>query len=212
MPSASRNPEERGRTSSSPVPFPAPPTETADRRVHACRYQEDAYAVHSLAVPQSSLKWNVVDDRLGTGWTPQTLEGFEGEQSPGKENKRQVAYFGVFDGCVRFRVRRCAEIELIRGVEQSWRRHRLALFARLSRGAHRSVASRRDTGNHRRVQVARWLLEALPRRTAGPVPQRQSGVFRLERDGARRPRCLGVSQGEALLRVVGRDSNELTRF
>ncbi|POY76295.1 hypothetical protein BMF94_0490 [Rhodotorula taiwanensis] len=61
-------------------------------------YQEDAYAVHSLVVPQSALKWNVVDDRLGTGWTPQTLEGFEGEQSPGEENKRQVAYFGVFDG------------------------------------------------------------------------------------------------------------------
>ncbi|GAA6018856.1 hypothetical protein JCM8202_002261 [Rhodotorula sphaerocarpa] len=61
-------------------------------------YQEDAYAVCSLAVPQSSLKWNVVDDRLGTGWTPQTLEGFEGEEPPGQEKRRQVACFGVFDG------------------------------------------------------------------------------------------------------------------
>ncbi|GAA5865571.1 hypothetical protein JCM3774_002054 [Rhodotorula dairenensis] len=61
-------------------------------------YQEDAYAVYSLAVPQSSLKWNVVDDRLGTGWTPQTLEGFQCEEPPGKERRRQVAYFGVFDG------------------------------------------------------------------------------------------------------------------
>lgn len=64
------------------------------------RYQEDAYAVCSLAVPQSSLKWNVVDDRLGTGWTPQTLEGFEGEEPPGQEKRRQVACFGIFDGSV----------------------------------------------------------------------------------------------------------------
>lgn len=54
--------------------------------------------MHSLAVPQSSLKWNVVDDRLGTGWTPQTLEGFPCEEPPGQERRRQVAYFGVFDG------------------------------------------------------------------------------------------------------------------
>lgn len=47
------------------------------------------------------LRWNVVDDRLGTGWTPQNLEGFDGEVREGEEERRrQVAYFGVFDGCV----------------------------------------------------------------------------------------------------------------
>ncbi|KAJ8292625.1 Protein phosphatase 2C 4 [Rhodotorula toruloides] len=62
-------------------------------------YQEDAYSVHSLALPQSMLRWNVVDDRLGTGWTPQNLEGFDGEVREGEEERRrQVAYFGVFDG------------------------------------------------------------------------------------------------------------------
>ncbi|GAA5916945.1 PP2C family serine/threonine-protein phosphatase [Sporobolomyces salmoneus] len=63
-------------------------------------YQEDAYSVHSLAVPRSALKWNVVDDRLGAGWNPTTLEGFEGESPPGEEDetRRQVAFFGVFDG------------------------------------------------------------------------------------------------------------------
>ncbi|BGP10366.1 Protein phosphatase 2C 6 [Rhodotorula toruloides] len=45
------------------------------------------------------LRWNVVDDRLGTGWTPQNLEGFDGEVREGEEERRrQVAYFGVFDG------------------------------------------------------------------------------------------------------------------
>ncbi|GAA5826074.1 hypothetical protein JCM11251_000116 [Rhodosporidiobolus azoricus] len=63
-------------------------------------YQEDAYTVTSVAVPQSALRWNVLDDRLGAGWTPQTLEGFEGEEptDEGEERKRQVAYFGIFDG------------------------------------------------------------------------------------------------------------------
>ncbi|GAA6056940.1 hypothetical protein JCM3770_007154 [Rhodotorula araucariae] len=76
-------------------------------------YQEDAYAVRSLALPQSALRWNVVDDRLGTGWAPQLREGFDGEDPPagagpgagpgdeGAEDggrRRQVAYFGVFDG------------------------------------------------------------------------------------------------------------------
>ncbi|GAA5856760.1 hypothetical protein JCM9279_006105 [Rhodotorula babjevae] len=68
-------------------------------------YQEDAYAVRSLALPQSALRWNVVDDRLGTGWAPATREGFDGEEPrPGEEGgeeggrRRQVAYFGVFDG------------------------------------------------------------------------------------------------------------------
>ncbi|GJN93463.1 hypothetical protein Rhopal_006520-T1 [Rhodotorula paludigena] len=81
----------------------------------ASAYQEDAYAVTSLAVPQSALRWNVVDDRLGTGWTPETREGFDGEDGDAdpsqgergakgggeggeRERKRQVAYFGVFDG------------------------------------------------------------------------------------------------------------------
>ncbi|BGP42412.1 Protein phosphatase 2C 6 [Rhodotorula kratochvilovae] len=68
-------------------------------------YQEDAYASTSLALPQSALRWNVVDDRLGTGWAPTIREGFEGEEPPpGEEGteeggrRRQVAYFGVFDG------------------------------------------------------------------------------------------------------------------
>ncbi|GAA5873139.1 hypothetical protein JCM16303_006954 [Sporobolomyces ruberrimus] len=63
-------------------------------------YQEDAYSVHSLALPRSALKWNVVDDRLGAGWNPTLLEGFDGETPPGEEDepRRQVAFFGVFDG------------------------------------------------------------------------------------------------------------------
>ncbi|GAA5911241.1 hypothetical protein JCM6882_004073 [Rhodosporidiobolus microsporus] len=63
-------------------------------------YQEDTFAVSSVAVPQSALRWNVLDDRLGAGWAPQALEGFEGEEpaEEGEERKRQVAYFGVFDG------------------------------------------------------------------------------------------------------------------
>ncbi|GAA5935667.1 PP2C family serine/threonine-protein phosphatase [Sporobolomyces koalae] len=63
-------------------------------------YQEDAYSVHSLSIPRSALRWNVVDDRLGAGWNPTALEGFEGETPPGEEHetRRQVAYFGVFDG------------------------------------------------------------------------------------------------------------------
>ncbi|GAA5998563.1 hypothetical protein JCM5350_003854 [Sporobolomyces pararoseus] len=63
-------------------------------------YQEDAHSVHSLAIPRSALKWNVVDDRLGAGWNPTLLEGFDGESPPGEEQetRRQVAYFGVFDG------------------------------------------------------------------------------------------------------------------
>lgn len=62
--------------------------------------------MRSLALPQSALRWNVVDDRLGTGWAPTTREGFDGEEpKPGEEGgeeggrRRQVAYFGVFDGC-----------------------------------------------------------------------------------------------------------------
>ncbi|GAA5830787.1 hypothetical protein JCM3766R1_003426 [Sporobolomyces carnicolor] len=63
-------------------------------------YQEDAHSVHSLSIPRSALKWNVVDDRLGAGWNPTLLEGFDGETPPGEEQetRRQVAFFGVFDG------------------------------------------------------------------------------------------------------------------
>ncbi|GAA5917877.1 hypothetical protein JCM5296_000804 [Sporobolomyces johnsonii] len=63
-------------------------------------YQEDAHAVHSVALPRSALKWNVVEDRLGAGWNPDLLEGFEGEepQREGDERRRQVAFFGVYDG------------------------------------------------------------------------------------------------------------------
>lgn len=66
------------------------------------RYQEDAYSICSVALPRSALRWNVLDDRLGSGWKPDTLEGFEGEEpkEEGEERKRQVGYFGVFDGCV----------------------------------------------------------------------------------------------------------------
>ena len=65
------------------------------------RYQEDAYSVHSLAIPRNALKWNVMDDRMGAGWNPTLLEGFDGE-APGNDEdmKRQVAFFGVFDGYV----------------------------------------------------------------------------------------------------------------
>ncbi|TKA52221.1 hypothetical protein B0A53_04644 [Rhodotorula sp. CCFEE 5036] len=82
-------------------------------------YQEDAYSVHSLAVPQSALKWNVVDDRLGTGWTPQTLEGFTCEEPQGQERKRQVAYFGVFDGHGGDRVSRYLRDSLASLIEAS---------------------------------------------------------------------------------------------
>ena len=74
--------------SSTHLSFPFPP-----------RYQEDAYSVHSLAIPRNALKWNVMDDRMGAGWNPTLLEGFDGE-APGSDEdmKRQVAFFGVYDG------------------------------------------------------------------------------------------------------------------
>ncbi|KAG0660959.1 hypothetical protein C6P46_004232 [Rhodotorula mucilaginosa] len=95
---------------------PPPLTSSVDPRI---RYQEDAYSVHSLAVPQSALKWNVVDDRLGTGWTPQTLEGFTCEEPQGQERKRQVAYFGVFDGHGGDRVSRYLRDSLASLIEAS---------------------------------------------------------------------------------------------
>ncbi|GAA6007307.1 hypothetical protein JCM10207_001580 [Rhodosporidiobolus poonsookiae] len=71
-------------------------------------YQEDTFSVASLSIPQSALRWNVLDDRLGAGWTPEHREGFEGEDPPADgeeedaefrgERRRQVAMFGVFDG------------------------------------------------------------------------------------------------------------------
>ncbi|GAA6036446.1 hypothetical protein JCM8097_003511 [Rhodosporidiobolus ruineniae] len=63
-------------------------------------YQEDTFAVSSLAIPSSALRINVLDDRLGAGWVPEQLEGFEGEEptEEGGERRRQVAYFAVFDG------------------------------------------------------------------------------------------------------------------
>lgn len=38
------------------------------------------------------------------GWNPDTLEGFEGEESLGIEGgpKRQVAFFGIYDGLVPY--------------------------------------------------------------------------------------------------------------
>lgn len=40
-----------------------------------------------------------MDDRMGAGWNPTLLEGFDGE-APGSDEdmKRQVAFFGVYDG------------------------------------------------------------------------------------------------------------------
>ncbi|GAA6063566.1 hypothetical protein JCM10212_004497 [Sporobolomyces blumeae] len=88
-------------------------------------YQEDAYLVSSVSIPVAALKRNVVTDRLGAGWNPTELEGFEGEvpstaaeEGEGEvevearqerrlegtrtgeepETLRQVAMFGVFDG------------------------------------------------------------------------------------------------------------------
>ncbi|GAA5865329.1 hypothetical protein JCM8547_005056 [Rhodosporidiobolus lusitaniae] len=63
-------------------------------------YQEDSFCVKSVSLPTSALRWNVLDDRLGAGWNPEMLEGYEGEEpkEEGEERRRQVAYFGVFDG------------------------------------------------------------------------------------------------------------------
>ncbi|GAA5989810.1 hypothetical protein JCM11641_003374 [Rhodosporidiobolus odoratus] len=63
-------------------------------------YQEDTFAVSSLAVPQSALRLNVLEERLGSGWNPETKEGFDGEevQDDSEGRRRQVACFGVFDG------------------------------------------------------------------------------------------------------------------
>jgi hypothetical protein len=86
-------------SSNNPLQAPSHPTE---HYFASRRYQEDSYTVASVSLPTSALRWNVLDDRLGAGWTPQMLEGFEGEEpkEEGEERKRQVAYFGVFDGCV----------------------------------------------------------------------------------------------------------------
>ncbi|KAM0750570.1 protein serine/threonine phosphatase 2C [Meredithblackwellia eburnea MCA 4105] len=59
-------------------------------------YQEDAYSVHSILTPVTALKSNLFEVKDAAGWTPDTLEGFPGEEK--EDRKRQVAYFGVFDG------------------------------------------------------------------------------------------------------------------
>lgn len=97
----SRNRGARGRAHcSSPHASPSLTKLTSQRSSFS--YQEDAHSVHSLSIPRSALKWNVVDDRLGAGWNPTLLEGFDGETPPGEEQetRRQVAFFGVFDGYV----------------------------------------------------------------------------------------------------------------
>lgn len=67
-------------------------------------YQEDTYSVESILIARSALKKNVINVKGGAGggagWSPQTLEGYIGEDQVegGKKPKRQVAFFGVYDG------------------------------------------------------------------------------------------------------------------
>jgi hypothetical protein len=51
-------------------------------------------------VPLPVLKRNVALLKGGAGWSPEASEGYDGEEgeAPIAERKRQVAYFGVFDG------------------------------------------------------------------------------------------------------------------
>lgn len=60
------------------------------------RYQEDAHAVQSILVPIAALK------KSAPGWSPESLEGFLGEETNLGEGggRRQVAFFGVYDGLV----------------------------------------------------------------------------------------------------------------
>jgi len=46
------------------------------------------------------LKRNVAMLKGGAGWNPEASEGYDGEEGgvPISDRKRQVAYFGVFDG------------------------------------------------------------------------------------------------------------------
>ncbi|SCV70261.1 BQ2448_1655 [Microbotryum intermedium] len=61
-------------------------------------YQEDAYSVASLGLPQQALKRNLINVKQGAGWSNDTLEGFAKENEQGQDRLRQVACFGVFDG------------------------------------------------------------------------------------------------------------------
>lgn len=57
-------------------------------------YQEDAYNVQAILCPIAALKKNA------PGWSPESLEGYAGEDPALAEGngKRQVAFFGVYDG------------------------------------------------------------------------------------------------------------------
>lgn len=54
--------------------------------------------MHSVVVPTQALKRNIVSMKGVTGWSPETLEGFVGEDPSLVDGKRQVAFFGVYDG------------------------------------------------------------------------------------------------------------------
>lgn len=60
-------------------------------------YQEDTYSVHSILVPNFSLKSSLFDVKGAAGWSPDTLEGYP-DEDPAEPRKRQVAFFGVYDG------------------------------------------------------------------------------------------------------------------
>lgn len=58
--------------------------------------------MHSLLMPTQALKRNLVKVKgsFGGGWAPETLEGYSGEEQSLQDGKRQVAFFGVYDGSV----------------------------------------------------------------------------------------------------------------
>lgn len=53
--------------------------------------------MHSILAPNTALKSNLFDVKNAAGWAPDMLEGYPGED-PAEPRKRQVAFFGVFDG------------------------------------------------------------------------------------------------------------------
>ncbi|SGY15094.1 BQ5605_C013g07244 [Microbotryum silenes-dioicae] len=80
-------------------------------------YQEDAYSVASLSLPQHALKRNLINVKQGAGWNNDTLEGFAKENEEGQERLRQVACFGVFDGHGGNQVAKYLEAHLAKRLE-----------------------------------------------------------------------------------------------
>ncbi|KAK4703836.1 protein phosphatase PTC6, partial [Phenoliferia sp. Uapishka_3] len=72
------------------------PSVVVSLRLPGSKYQEDAFNVQSLTIPTTALKSNLFDVKNAAGWAPEMLEGYPGEDAASR--KRQVAFFGVYDG------------------------------------------------------------------------------------------------------------------